>query len=68
VALAGGVLATAALLSRTPEAPVVSGTAEVPVAGRPAMPASVGFWDFVQPPAPPSPEMPNDTGFGDRIR
>jgi hypothetical protein len=69
VVAAGGLVA-AALLPRPPAAPVVPQTSEVAVAGLPAMPTSMGFWDFVQPPAPARapPAMPNDLGFWDRLR
>jgi hypothetical protein len=32
------------------------------------MPASLGFWDRLQPPPAALPEMPNDLGFWDRLR
>jgi hypothetical protein len=47
---------------------VVARWPEVPGAILATMPASTGFWDFVQPPAPALPSMANDTGFWDRIR
>jgi len=56
------VLAAAALLSRPPAPP------PAPARTLPPMPASMGFWDRLQPPAPPLPEMPNDLGFWDRLR
>jgi hypothetical protein len=31
-------------------------------------PTSLGFWGFVLPPAPALPDMPEDMGFGDRMR
>jgi hypothetical protein len=68
VALAVGALVTGALLTRPPEAPAVARSPESSVATLPPMPASMGFWDRLQPPAPPLPEVPNDLGFWDRLR
>jgi hypothetical protein len=59
LALAAGVLATGALLARPPVAPP---------APLPPMPASMGFWDRLEPPPAALPEMPNDMGFWDRLR
>jgi hypothetical protein len=71
VALAVGVLVAGALLAHPPAVPGGARTPEVSAATLPAMPASMGFWDFVQAPeapAPALPAMPNDLGFWDRLR
>jgi hypothetical protein len=67
-ALAAVVLGSTALLTRPAAAPVVARTPAAAPATLPAMPASMGFWDFVLPPAPALPDMPNDMGYWDRIR
>jgi hypothetical protein len=68
VLLAAGALVAAALLTRPAAAPLVPQAPHaVQAASLPPMPASMGFWDFVQPPPAPLPPMPSDLGFGDRF-
>jgi hypothetical protein len=69
--LAAGVLVAGTLLTQPPTAPAGARPPAATATGLPAMPASMGFWDFVLPPAPaptPLPAMPNDMGFWDHLR